>query len=74
MWAAAWPLCRLTYRLSGMEMMLVNAMSREPTLKSYLSKPRKDYDYILIDCMPSLGLLTINAFTAADGIIIPVQR
>ena len=47
--------------LSGMEIMLVNAMSREFTLKSCLLEIRKDYDYILIDCMSSLGMLTINA-------------
>ena len=59
--------------LSGMEMMLVNAMSREFTLKTYLNGLKKDYDYILIDCMPSLGMLTINAFAAADSVIVPVQ-
>lgn len=59
--------------LSGMEVMLVNAMSREFTLKSCLSEMRKDYDYILIDCMPSLGMLTINALAAADSVIVPVQ-
>lgn len=59
--------------LSGMEMTLVNAMSREFTLKNYLSGLKKEYDYILIDCMPSLGMLTINALSAADSVIIPVQ-
>lgn len=59
--------------LSGMEVMLVNAMSREFTLKSCLSEVRKDYDYILIDCMPSLGMLTINALAVADSVIVPVQ-
>lgn len=59
--------------LSGMEMTLVNAMSREFTLKNYLSGLKKEYDYILIDCMPSLGMLTINALAAADSVIIPVQ-
>ena len=59
--------------LSGMEITLVNAMSREFTMKSYLSGLKKDYDYILIDCMPSLGMLTINALAAADQVIIPVQ-
>lgn len=59
--------------LSGMEMTLVNAMSREFTLKNYLSELKKEYDYILIDCMPSLGMLTINALAAADSVIIPVQ-
>lgn len=59
--------------LSGMEMSLVNAMSREYTLRSYLNDMKKDYQYILIDCMPSLGMLTINALAAADSVIIPVQ-
>ena len=47
--------------LSGVEVSLVNAMSREFTMKSYLNDLKEDYDYILIDCMPSLGMLTINA-------------
>ena len=59
--------------LSGMEISLVNAMSREQTLKLYLSDLKKAYDYILIDCMPSLGMITINAFACADSILIPVQ-
>lgn len=59
--------------LSGMEITLVNAMSREFTMKSYLSELKKDYDYVLIDCMPSLGMLTINALAAADSVIVPVQ-
>ena len=59
--------------LSGMEMLLVNAMSREYTLRSYLNDMKKDYQYILIDCMPSLGMLTINALAAADSVVIPVQ-
>ena len=59
--------------LSGMEMVLVNAMSREHTLKNYLKEVKNDYDYVLIDCMPSLNMLTINALAAADGVIVPVQ-
>lgn len=59
--------------LSGMEMMLVNAMSRETTLKTCLEPLKKQYDYIVIDCMPSLGMLTINALAAADSVIVPVQ-
>ena len=59
--------------LSGMEMALVNAMSREFTLREYLSRVKKGYDYVIIDCMPSLGMITINALTAADSVIIPVQ-
>lgn len=59
--------------LSGLEVSLVNAMSRELVLRSYLDTIREDYDYILIDCMPSLGMITINAFACADSILIPVQ-
>ena len=59
--------------LSGMEVTLVNTMSRELILKDYLHNVKKDYDYILIDCTPSLGMLTINALAAADSVIIPVQ-
>ena len=59
--------------LSGMEISLVNAMSREQTLKLYLADLKKDYDYILIDNMPSLGMLTVNALAAADSVIIPVM-
>lgn len=59
--------------LSGMEVSLVNAMSREIILKQYLDTVKKDYDYILLDCMPSLGMLTINALAASDSVIIPVQ-
>lgn len=59
--------------LAGMEVSLVNAMSRETTLKRVLSNYARDYDHILLDCSPSLGMLTINALTAADRVIIPVQ-
>jgi chromosome partitioning protein len=59
--------------LSGMEMRLVNAMSREFTLKNYLGMIRHEYDHIIIDCPPSLSMLTINALAAADGVIVPVQ-
>ncbi len=59
--------------LSGMEVALVNTMSREKVLKQYIDTVKRDYDYILIDCMPSLGMLTINAFAAADSVIVPVQ-
>lgn len=59
--------------LSGMEVSLVNIMSRELVLKQYIERMRGEYDYILIDCMPSLGMLTINAVAAADSILIPVQ-
>lgn len=59
--------------LSAMEMALVNAMSREFTLRTYLQEAKKNYDTVLIDCMPSLGMITINALAAADSVIIPVQ-
>ena len=59
--------------LSSMESELVNAMSREKVLDNLLKPLKKDYDYILIDCMSSLEMLTINAMTAADEVIIPVQ-
>lgn len=59
--------------LAGTEVALVNTMSRETTLKNVLSHYRNGYDHILIDCMPSLGMLTINALAAADRVIIPVQ-
>lgn len=59
--------------LSSMETQLVNAMSREKVLSNLLKDVKNDYDFILIDCMPSLGMITINALTAADSVIIPVQ-
>ena len=59
--------------LSGLEVSLVNAMSREMVMRSYVEGIKKKYDYILIDCMPSLGMLTINALACADSILIPVQ-
>ena len=59
--------------LSAMEMSLVNAMSREYTMRNCLSEVKKDYDYIILDCMPSLGMVTINALASADSVIIPIQ-
>lgn len=59
--------------LSGIEVSLVNSMSRETILKQYLEPIKKDYDFILLDCMPSLGMLTINALAASDQVLIPVQ-
>lgn len=59
--------------LAGMEVALVNAMSREKILGQVLESTRREYDYILLDCMPSLGMLTINALAAANSILIPVQ-
>ena len=59
--------------LSGLEVSFANAMSRELILKEYVDLIRNDYDYILIDCMPSLGVMTVNALVAADRVLIPVQ-
>ncbi len=59
--------------LSGMETRLFNILNREYVLKNYVDMVRKNYDYILIDCMPSLGMMTINALVAADSVIIPSQ-
>ena len=59
--------------LSGVDVSLVNAMSREFVLKTYVESMREFYDYILIDCMPSLGMITVNSLTAADSVLIPVQ-
>ena len=59
--------------LSGLEVSLVNVMSRERIMQEYISMVRDYYDYILIDCMPSLGMMTINALACADSVLIPVQ-
>ena len=59
--------------LSGLEVTLVNTMSRETILRDYLNSVRDRYDVILLDCCPSLGMLTINALAAADEVIIPAQ-
>lgn len=59
--------------LSGLEVSLVNVMSREQIMREYIGIVEEYYDYILIDCMPSLGMITINAFSCADSILIPVQ-
>ena len=59
--------------LSGLETTMMNVMSREFVLKGYTDRMRSQYDYILIDCTPSLGILPINAFVAADSIIVPSQ-
>ena len=57
--------------LSGLEVALVNVMSREVILKTYIEMIRDQYDVVLVDCMPSLGMMTINALAAADEVIIP---
>jgi len=59
--------------LSGLEVTLVNTMSRETILREYLNSVRDQYDVILLDCCPSLGMLTINALAAADDILVPMQ-
>ena len=59
--------------LAGTEVLLVNVMSRETILKQYLETVKQNYDFILLDCMPSLGMLTVNALAAADQVLIPVQ-
>ena len=59
--------------LVGAEVELVNALSRERILESIIPKIKKEYEYIFIDCPPSLGLLTLNAMTASDSVLIPIQ-
>ena len=59
--------------LAGLEVALVNSMNREKILKQVLDSAKREYDFILLDCMPSLGMLTINALAAADAALIPVQ-
>lgn len=59
--------------LSGLEISLIGVISRETILREYVESIRDQYDYIIIDCMPSLGMLTINALACADSVLIPVQ-
>ena len=59
--------------LSAAEVSLVNAMSRELVLRTYMEQVRSQYDYVLIDCMPSLGILTVNALASADSVLVPEQ-
>ena len=65
--------CPSNINLAGAEVELVSMMSREHRLKEGLEQIRDEYDYIIIDCPPSLGLITLNAFTASDSVLIPVQ-
>ena len=62
-----------TIELAGYEAEIINAKNRERVLKTYVNEVKKNYDYVLIDCMPSLGMITINALAAADSVIIPTQ-
>ena len=59
--------------LSGIDVRLVSTMSRETILKQYIDTVKQHYDYVLVDCMPSLGMMTVNALAAANSVIIPVQ-
>ena len=65
--------CPSNINLAGAEVELVSMMSREQRLKEKLIKVKDEFDFILIDCPPSLGLVTLNAFTASDSVLIPVQ-
>ena len=65
--------CPSNINLAGAEVELVSMMSREQRLKEKLENVKEEFDYILIDCPPSLGLITLNAFTASDSVLIPVQ-
>ena len=65
--------CPANINLAGDEIELVSMVSRENRLKDAIDKVRDLYDYILIDCPPSLGLITLNAFTASDSVLVPIQ-
>lgn len=66
-------ICSSNINLAGAEVELVSMISREYRLKERLDECKEKYDYIIIDCPPSLGLITLNAFTASDSVLIPVQ-
>lgn len=65
--------CPANINLAGAEVELVSMVSREMRLKNAIDEVREDYDYIFIDCPPSLGLITLNAFTASDSVLVPIQ-
>ena len=66
-------ICPSNLNLAGAEVQLVSMMSREQRMKEKLAQVKDDFDFIFIDCPPSLGLITLNAFTASDSVLIPVQ-
>ena len=66
-------ICPANMNLAGAEVELVNQMSREQRMKTSLDAIKDEFDFIIIDCPPSLGLVTLNAFTASDSVLIPVQ-
>lgn len=65
--------CPSNINLAGAEVELVSLMSREHRMKERIDEVKEEFDYIIIDCPPSLGLITLNAFTASDSVLIPVQ-
>lgn len=66
-------ICPANIDLAGAEIEMVNLFSRETVLKKAFQKIKGDYDFVIIDCPPSLGLLTVNALTASDGVVVPIQ-
>lgn len=65
--------CPANINLAGAEIELVSMVSRETRLKNAIESVKEDYDYIFIDCPPSLGLITLNSFTASDSVLVPIQ-
>ena len=66
-------ICPANIDLAGAEIEMVNLFSRETVLKKAFQKIKGDYDFVIIDCPPSLGLLTVNSLTASDGVVVPIQ-